>query len=194
MAPRTAMMMWTVGCQPAAAPTPRPMAGASTDPVYLGAVAQLEDAAVYDASYQPIRYPGGDVPKDRGACADVVVRALRHAGLDLQKAIHEDAARHRYPRIGTRRDRNIDHRRVANQVVYLKRHGKALANDRDWRAGDIVAWVLPNGRDHIGIVSEHKGRSGNLAVIHNIGRVSEDDVLYAWQVVGHYRASLRTDR
>ena len=31
---------------------------------------------------------------DRGACTDVVIRALRYAGFDLQRLIHEDMRRH----------------------------------------------------------------------------------------------------
>jgi uncharacterized protein YijF (DUF1287 family) len=57
----------------------------ATNKVFQGALAQLEEPATYDAGYYSIPYPGGDVPQDRGACADVVVRAYRHAGVDLQK-------------------------------------------------------------------------------------------------------------
>ena len=53
----------------------------------------------YDGSYQRIPYPGGDVPIDRGVCTDVVVRAYRRIGIDLQQRLHEDmhAAWRAYP-------------------------------------------------------------------------------------------------
>lgn len=157
------------------------------NPVLRGALMQLTDPASYDASYRSISYPSGDVPKNRGACADVVVRALRTAGIDLQKAIHEDIASGAYTRI-TQPDRNIDHRRVVNQEVWFKRHAMSLEfEDRTWIAGDIVSWRLNDGRAHIGIVSDKVGVSGNPLVVHNIGLVAEQDVLKAWKIVGHFR-------
>lgn len=76
---------------------------------------QIGVTTSYDGSYQVIPYPNGDVPKDTGVCTDVVIRALRAFGLDLQKAVHEDMRANfsRYPNLwglkGT--DRSIDHRR-----------------------------------------------------------------------------------
>ncbi|MEG6659664.1 DUF1287 domain-containing protein, partial [Pseudomonas aeruginosa] len=108
-------------------------------------------------------YPGGDVPLQTGVCTDVVVRALRGQGLDLQKAVHEDMRRHfaAYPQQwgmkGT--DRNIDHRRVPNLMTWFGRQGLALAPSRDasaYRAGDIVAWRLDNGLLHIGVLSDRR--------------------------------------
>jgi len=82
-----------------------------------GAKLQCDPPAHYDASYRSIPYPNGDVASDRGACTDVVIRALRHAGYDLQKLIHEDIKKHLadYPKHGERPDPNIDQRRVPNQ-------------------------------------------------------------------------------
>lgn len=161
----------------------------SKNKVFQGALLQLAEPARYDARYCSIDYPNGDVPADRGACADVVVRALRHAGVDLQSAIHKDALKSNYPHIG-RLDANIDHRRVLNQETWLKRHSKALTlstqNVRDWQPGDIVSWRLTNGQ-HIGVVSDLRRPDGLPYVIHNIGLVAEEDVLTRWRIVGHFR-------
>lgn len=154
-----------------------------------GAKRQLVRPAKYDASYQRLSYPNGDVPLDRGVCTDVVIRALRHAGYDLQRLIHEDQrkAPRSYPRI-RRPDRNIDHRRVPNQVAYFRRHGTNLTRrPADWRPGDFVVWILPNGRDHIGVISDRKNARGDWLVIHNIWQTAEEDVLRAYRIVGVYR-------
>jgi uncharacterized protein YijF (DUF1287 family) len=174
-------------------------------PVLAGPREQLLDAAhaqvgvtrFYDGSYVRLAYPGGDVPADRGVCTDVVVRALRATGLDLQRAVHEDMRRDfaAYPALwGLRRpDRNIDHRRVPNLETWLRRAGHALpASGRaaDYRPGDLVSWRLPGGLPHIGIVSDRRVRdgSGRLLVVHNIGAGARvEDVLMAWPPVGHFR-------
>ncbi|MBS1712821.1 MAG: DUF1287 domain-containing protein [Armatimonadetes bacterium] len=160
--------------------------------VIEGALRQLEKPASYDDAYVAIAYPNGDVAADRGACADVVVRAYRHAGVDLQRLIHEDAGTGRYPRI-QRTDKNIDHRRVLNQEVFFRRHGRSLTTDvtpqtvSQWKPGDIVSWRLSRGRTHIGVVSDRRRPDGVPLVIHNIGRVSEDDSLTRWAIAGHFR-------
>lgn len=93
-------------------------------PVGGAAMALTKGAYVtYDASYQRLDYPKGDVPADRGVCADVVIRALRLCGYDLQQLIHEDMRNHfsSYPgKWGlSRPDPNIDHRRVPNLMVFF---------------------------------------------------------------------------
>ncbi len=164
----------------------------SAGKVLAGARKQLVSPARLDLRYVKIGYPVGDVAPDRGACSDVVIRALRHAGYDLQQLIHEDAARFRYPSI-PKRDKNIDHRRVRNQRVYFTRYGLSLplalkgARKDSWQPGDVVTCKLPNGMDHTGIVSDRVGRSGHFMVIHNLGRVAEEDVLGTWKLTGHYR-------
>src|SRR5690348_6345079 len=70
----------------------------------------------YDPAYVKLAYPGGDVPRKTGVCADVIVRAGRDAfGLDLQRLVHADMQRtfSAYPdRWGLKKpDANIDHRR-----------------------------------------------------------------------------------
>lgn len=164
----------------------------SHNPVFVGALNQLVSPAVYDAGYQSISYPGGDVPANRGACADVVVRALRSAGLDLQFEIYNDALSGAYRGIRSR-DKNIDHRRVVNQEVYCRRHMETLTTKADplhaneWLPGDIVTWRLPGNRPHTGIISDLRRGDGLPLVIHNVSVVREEDVLTAWAISGHYR-------
>jgi uncharacterized protein YijF (DUF1287 family) len=168
----------------------------TTHPVALAALALTNQPyVVYDASYQSLAYPMGDVPADRGVCADVVVRALRICGYDLQQLVHEDMKSNfsAYPnRWGLRRtDRNIDHRRVPNLMTFFERQGKAIAitqDPTDYLPGDIVAWQLSSGLTHIGIVVAGQGYNGWPLVVHNIGRGQvTENVLFSWKVIGHYR-------
>lgn len=149
----------------------------------------------YDPRYEKLAYPGGDVPQERGVCTDVVVRAYRHLGVDLQKLVHEDMSTSwkAYPKAWQlkRPDRNIDHRRVLNLATWFGRHGEKLPvtdNVRDYRPGDIVTWTIPPNLPHIGIVSERKSRAGEPMVIHNVGAGTvEENVLFDWPMTGHYR-------
>ncbi len=161
-----------------------------------GAIAQAGVTTGYDPSYVALDYPGGDVPEKTGVCSDVVVRAFRKAGIDLQKEVHEDmkAARSEYPKkwgaIGP--DRNIDHRRVLNLMTYFTRRGKSLPisnSATDYQPGDIVTWELTNGIDHIGIVTNMLSDSGDrYLIVHNIGAGARiEDVLFTWTIKGHYR-------
>ena len=157
------------------------------------AEAQVGKTLTYDSSYRRLSYPGGDVPPDRGVCSDVVVRALRELGVDLQVALHEDMRRafRAYPgHWGLRApDRNIDHRRVPNLMKYFQRAGKALPGTARFEPGDIVAWRLPGGLHHIGVVSSKRAPGQpHYLVVHNIGRGTQlEDVLYAFEKLGHYR-------
>jgi uncharacterized protein YijF (DUF1287 family) len=164
--------------------------------IVLGADAQIGKTVRYDPAYVSLKYPGGDVPIDRGVCTDVVVRALRHAGVDLQKEVHEDMKRafKSYPQNWRlkRPDKNIDHRRVPNLMKYFERKKKSAPitrNGKDYRAGDIVAWRLGGGRLHIGIVSDRKSRDGkHPLVVHNIGGgARREDMLFQLSIIGHYR-------
>lgn len=91
----------------------------------------------------------------------------------------------------TTTDRNIDHRRVPNLMVFFKREGKSLPVTRDaanYQPGDLVTWDLGGGESHIGIVSNVRSRLGRLAIVHNIGAGTRlEDVLFNWQIIGHYR-------
>lgn len=150
----------------------------------------------YDPSYAKIDYPNGDVPPDRGVCSDVVIRAFRKVGVDLQKEIHLDMKRNfaAYPKKWglTRPDTNIDHRRVPNLMTYFSRRNKSLPISsiaKDYLPGDVVAWDLGGGVTHIGIVTDRKiGQSKNFQIVHNIGAGAKlEDVLFAWRIIGHYR-------
>jgi uncharacterized protein YijF (DUF1287 family) len=165
---------------------------------------QLADSAftltkqrvIYDPSYFQISYPNGDVPADKGVCSDVVIRAYRKLGIDLQKEVHEDMKVNfdNYPKKWglSRPDKNIDHRRVPNLMVFFSQHGtvkKISQNPDDYKPGDIVCWDL-NGRGltHIGIVSRRKSEDGkrNL-IIHNIGSGQVlADCLFGFKIIGHY--------
>jgi uncharacterized protein YijF (DUF1287 family) len=160
------------------------------------AMEQTRHAVSYDPSYTRIPYPGGDVPESRGVCTDVVIRAYRKAGIDLQKEVHEDMLRafSAYPKIWglSRPDSNIDHRRVPNLMTWLARKGASLPATRDpaaYRPGDLVTWDLTSGVPHIGIVVDATTRDGaRHLVVHNIGAGPQlEDVLFAWRVTGHYR-------
>ncbi len=165
---------------------------ASTQQLVRSASAQVGVTVHYDPAYTALSYPNGDVPIDRGVCSDVVIRALRGVGIDLQKVVHEDMRANfaSYPnRWGLKRpDKNIDHRRVPNLERFFERRGKALAKGTEFLAGDIVSWRLDNGLPHIGIVSDKKAANQRPLIIHNIGSGAKiEDVLNAWQKVGHYR-------
>jgi uncharacterized protein len=158
---------------------------------------QVGVTLIYDGSYRSLRYPGGDVPAERGVCTDVIVRALRAArSLDLQRAIHEDFTTHRADYAARRwrnaaPDPNIDHRRVPNQMVYFRRQGWAqpLASaPTAYLPGDIVAWDLGRGVLHVGIVTDRRAPGGTPLVVHNIGAgAREDDILFRYAIIGHYR-------
>jgi len=163
------------------------------------AVERTHHTVRYDPAYVRIPYPGGDVPADTGVCTDEVIRAYRAVGIDLQKAVHEDMLAHlpEYPRkwtgghaVGT--DTNIDHRRVANLIVFFRRNGASLpisASASEYRPGDLVAWNLGGGITHIGIVADRRAADGGrYMIVHNIGRGPEmEDVLFCWKIIGHYR-------
>lgn len=153
----------------------------------------------YDPAYEQLSYPGGDVPMDRGVCTDVVIRALRCLGLDLQKAVHEDMAAHfsAYPKLwGLKRpDKNIDHRRVPNLRTFFTRKGWSLPvthNPADYRPGDLVTCLVGGNLPHIFIVSDARTRDGEPLIIHNIGAgTQEEEGLFEFELTGHYRPILK---
>jgi uncharacterized protein len=159
------------------------------------AVAQTKTTVSYDGTYRQIDYPGGDVPETVGVCTDVIVRAYRKLGIDLQVKVHEDMklAFDSYPRLWGLRapDPSIDHRRVPNLQTFFRRAGAELPISHEvtaYRAGDVVTWRLPGNLPHIGIVTDRTSRDGVPMVVHNIGRGPEvEDVLFAYPITGHYR-------
>ena len=151
---------------------------------------------IYDGGYRSIDYPGGDVPSYIGVCTDVVIRAYRALGIDLQVLVHEDMAANfeAYPGLWglTRPDSNIDHRRVPNLETFFTRRGEVLPVSRDpnaYKPGDIVTWRVADRLPHIGIVSANRDSvTQRPIVIHNIGRgPQEEDALFRYSINGHYR-------
>jgi uncharacterized protein YijF (DUF1287 family)/L,D-peptidoglycan transpeptidase YkuD (ErfK/YbiS/YcfS/YnhG family) len=138
--------------------------------VLIGAHKTALNAARYDGRYLPIAYPLGDVPRTIGVCTDVIVRALRNAGLDLQRALQEDIAKapRAYPMV-QRPNPSIDHRRVKSVLPYFSRHFEAQAGDA-LQPGDVVFMdTFPRrpGAEHVGIVSEELGTNRLPLIINN---------------------------
>lgn len=164
--------------------------------ILKAAVEQTSQPVRYDGSYRRLSYPGGDVPANIGVCTDVVVRAYRAVGVDLQVLVHEDMRRafRSYPRAWglIKPDSNIDHRRVQNLQTFFRRRGAELKVSRDpgsYLPGDLVIWMLPRNLPHIGIVSDQRSGGGSRPlIIHNIGNGPEvSDILFQYPITGHYR-------
>jgi uncharacterized protein YijF (DUF1287 family) len=177
------------------APDQAPAATGRTGRLLAAARAQIGVTIRYDAAYTMLPFPGGDVPRVKGACTDVIIRAYRDAfGTDLQALVNADmrAAFAVYPRTWglSGPDPSIDHRRVPNLRTFLSRHGAALPIPREasgWRPGDIFTSLVDNRGTHIGLVSDRRGSDGWL-IIHNIGAgAREEDGLTAWPITGRYR-------
>ncbi|MFC7337360.1 DUF1287 domain-containing protein [Haloferula chungangensis] len=160
----------------------------------------------YEDAYYAIPYPNGDIPLDKGRAEDLLVRSYRAAlGIDLQTLVHEDMSEHfsEYPQIFSRKtaDANIDHRLTPNLQRFFRRMGAeiSVADDSgqelpsrvaaDYLPGDVVAWRLPGGRSHIGIIVPGPGdRRAEPWVVHNrdAGPVWEN-CLFDSKITGHYR-------
>ncbi len=161
------------------------------------AESQIGVTVTYDPAYVSLTFPNGDLPRERGVCTDVVVRAYRDAfGFDLQSAVNRDMKAHfsAYPKIWglSRPDRNIDHRRVPNLQTYFRRQGAELPVTRspaDYQPGDIVTQMLPGNLPHMAIVTQHQTPDGlRPMLVHNIGAGTRvEDRLFAFAVTGHYR-------
>jgi uncharacterized protein len=165
---------------------------------------KLSDAAIeltfehviYDPSYFLIDYPNGDIPAGKGVCTDLLIRTYRKLGIDLQKLVHDDMMAYfdLYPKIWglNRPDKNIDHRRVPNLMIFFSRFGtvkpKSL-NSEAYVPGDIVCWDLGGNIPHIGIVVNKRSHDGKRYLIaHNIGRGQElSDCLFQYKIIGHYQ-------
>lgn len=167
------------------------------DRFVAAAIERTRHKVTYDGRYYSIAYPGGDVPENIGVCTDVIIRAYRKIGVDLQQRVHEDMKRHfsKYPSARVwglaGPDPNIDHRRVRNLQVFFERHGNALPvtdHQSDYGPGDIVTWMLPGNRPHIGIVTDTYSASGMPMIVHNIGNGPRlENMLFDYPLTGHYR-------
>ncbi|MBZ4036466.1 DUF1287 domain-containing protein [Flavobacterium sp. 17A] len=162
------------------------------------AISIIDPSIDYDPAYFKIDYPNGDVPKNKGVCTDVVIRAYRILNIDLQKEVHEDMIENfaLYPNLKkwgmTKTDTNIDHRRVPNLEVFFERKGTKLPvtqNPSDYKTGELVTWMINDKLPHIGIVTNKKSKDGkrNL-IVHNVGggQVLED-CLFEYKIVGHFK-------
>jgi hypothetical protein len=160
------------------------------------AIVLTKDKVVYDGAYVSMKYPNGDVPANKGVCTDVIIRAYRKLGIDLQKEVHEDMKLNfsKYPKTwGLKKpDTNIDHRRVPNLETFFSRKGQKLnisENPSDYKTGEMVTWMVNDKLPHIGIVIHLKSSDGKRPlIVHNIGggQVLED-CLFKYKIVGRYK-------
>jgi hypothetical protein len=182
--------MGAVFAQGASDSAPQPI---PAQKLVAAALDQTRHEVMYDPAYVRLKYPGGDVPADRGVCTDVVIRAYRQLGIDLQREVHEDMQRNfsAYPKNWglSRPDPNIDHRRVPNLQAYLKRQGASLPvskDEADYLPGDLVTCTVPPHLPHIMIVV--LGPDHRPWVVHNIGQGPKlEDRLFEFPLTGHYR-------
>lgn len=155
------------------------------------------EKVTYDPAYVSIKYPNGDVPKNKGVCTDVIIRAYRKLGIDLQKEVHEDMKANFsfYPNLkkwGLKTtDTNIDHRRVPNLEVFFGRKGQKLKisnNPKEYKTGELVTWMINDKLPHIGIVTNKKSPDGKRPmIVHNVGAGQVlEDCLFDYTIVGHF--------
>lgn len=158
-------------------------------PLVESARNQIGIVTKYDNQY----YNGGYPPEGRGACTDVIERALMDQGYDLKNKIDEDMLNfpEEYP---YKSDPNINYRRVVNLKIFFDRYFEKIDLDQDWKPGDIVTYdQIYGGLWHIAILSDKKNKDGIPLLIHNYGRgVVEDDFLFKWPaaIIGHYRVKI----
>lgn len=152
----------------------------------IAAASQIKHFVIYDDKYRQISRAGGDVPALYGVCTDVVVRAYRALGVDLQTLVQAS-------RLGAG-DPNIDHRRTETLRRFLARYGQSLAITpfgEDYKPGDIVTYWRPQNsgsRSHIALVAAERGPSGRPMIIHNRGWGPQmEDGLFVDRITGHYR-------
>jgi len=163
------------------------------------AIERTKHRVRYDGKYVKIGYPWGDVPKSIGVCTDVVIRAYRRLGIDLQQEVHKDISQdfYAYPNLvkwGLKKpDPNIDHRRVYNLQAFFKRHKAELPrsrNPRHYKPGDLVTWMVGPNFPHIGVVVNRPSKAdpNRLMIAHNVGYGPQiEDILFRYPMTGHYR-------
>lgn len=157
------------------------------------AMRQTRDLVIYTDKYRTLKFPMGDVPRLYGVCTDVVIRAYRALGVDLQ-------ARVQAARVGSR-DVSIAHRRTFTLRRYFASRGASLAITdfaEDYWPGDVVTYFRPQNsgsRDHVAIVAEMTGPSGRPMIIHNRGWGPQiEDALFVDKITGHYRYGRAQDQ
>jgi len=186
----------TLPIEPSLPPKLRPKPPSHIAKLVDSIYAQTKTTHSYDPAYVKLPYPNGDVDSRTGVCTDVVIRAFRAQGIDLQKQVHEDMQKSfkAYPKQWGMRttDSNIDHRRVPNLMTFFERQGKSLKvtlEASDYKTGDVVVWELPSGQEHIGVVMAERSADELRPLIgHNVGEGTKvQDILLAWPIKGHYR-------
>lgn len=162
-----------------------------TPAVFGGALAKAAEAqtsefVVYSDKYRAISYPNGDVQPLYGVCTDVIIRAYRALGIDLQRLVHES-------RLGSG-DVSIDHRRTDTLRRFFAAFGQSLPitdAPEDYFPGDIVTYNRPQNRHsraHIAMVSNVVSPAGRYMIVHNRGwGPALEDALFVDQITGHYR-------
>jgi uncharacterized protein YijF (DUF1287 family) len=147
---------------------------------------QTKDFVIYSAKYRQLSYPMGDMASFYGACSDVIIRAYRTIGLDLQELVQRT-------RTG-RGDPNIDHRRTETLRKFFTQYGESLAPTafpEDYQPGDIVTYYRPFSRvsrAHIAVVSDVRAPTGRFMIVHNRGWGPQlEDALFVDRITGHYR-------
>lgn len=183
--------------QPSAKPKLSEIQSEEIKKLLESAVEQTTLTKIYDPTYIVIPYPNGDIPIEKGVCTDVVIRAFRKEGVDLQREVHEDMTANFavYPKKWNlpKPDTNIDHRRVPNLQTFFTRKGKSFPitdKAENYKPGDVVAWDLDGkGLTHIGLVSNiFSKETKRYLIIHNIGGGTQaEDRIFDWKIIGHYR-------
>lgn len=154
---------------------------------------EVERRVTYEAAhYEDLPYPAGDVPPAVGCCTDLLIRAYRNAGVDLQKAVYEDYKAHAdgYP-VASRDE--LSHRRCRNLVVWFRRHaqerprGLDEAALKDCRPGDVVFFNFAKYDekypDHVGIISDRPFRNGVPYVYDNLGPQASERLITTLPIV-----------
>ncbi|HEX2841617.1 MAG TPA: DUF1287 domain-containing protein [Hyphomicrobium sp.] len=147
---------------------------------------QVANFVIYNDAYRTIPFPMGDVNPLFGVCTDVVIRAYRALGIDLQPLVHE-------ARTGSG-DTSIDHRRTEVLRRFFAKEGESLpvtSFPEDYRPGDIVTYHRPQNRRsqaHIAMVSSVIAPSGRPMIVHNRAWGPQlEDALFVNEITGHYR-------
>jgi uncharacterized protein len=157
-----------------------------------GGIAQTGVTKTYDPAYVALKYPGGDVSASTGVCTDVIIRAYRQIGIDLQQTVHEDMRRKFsiYPKLwGLKQpDKNIDRRRVANLMTFFDRRGAALPIESEYLPGDLVTYDLGAKIGlHIAIVTNIRDNGGYQMVHNACCGMKVETIPSNWKINGHYR-------
>jgi uncharacterized protein YijF (DUF1287 family) len=154
--------------------------------IAAAAFEQTKDFVVYSAKYSRLAYPMGDLSSLYGACSDVIIRAYRAIGLDLQELVQRARA--------VRSDANIDHRRTETLRKFFAQYGESLTPSEfpeSYQPGDIVTYYRPFSRvsrAHIAIVSDVRAPTGRFMIVHNRGWGPQlEDALFVDRITGHYR-------